>query len=277
MLPSGFLSRIAWEDDMAGVAGRVALVTGAGSADGIGFATARLLKEAGAKVAITSTTERIFIRQEELGGAPGDSFARPADLTDADSVRDLITAVEAVLGPIDIVVNNAGMVQVGRDEPSAPLHDTSDEGWRYGIDINLTSAFLVTRALLLGMRARRYGRIVQISSVTGPVVGIPGSSVYASAKAGLLGMARALAIESAPYNITVNCIGPGWIETASSSEAEITAGRYTPIGRPGRPEEIGHVACFLVSQEASYLTGQLIVVDGGNTIQEYKVALEGKS
>ena len=258
---------------MAGVSGRVALVTGAGSADGIGFATAKLLQAAGAKVAITSTTDRIYDRLKELGADPDDSFAKPADLTDPDAVQDLIAAVEGALGPIEIVVNNAGMVQVGRDEPSAPLHEVTDEGWRYGLDINLTSAFLITRALLPGMRDRRYGRIVQISSVTGPVVGIPGSSVYASAKAGLLGMARALAIESAPFEITVNCIGPGWIETGSSSEAEITAGRYTPIGRPGRPEEIGHVACFLASEEASYVTGQLIVVDGGNTIQEYKVAL----
>lgn len=255
---------------MAGVSGRVALVTGAGSADGIGFATARLLKAAGAKVAITSTTDRIYDRLKELGANPHDSFARPADLTGPDAVQDLIAGLESALGPVEIVVNNAGMVQVRRDEPSAPLHEVTDEGWRYGLDINLTSAFLVTRALLPGMRERRYGRIVQISSVTGPVVGIPGSSVYASAKAGLLGMARALAIESAPFNITVNCIGPGWIETASSSKAEITAGRYTPIGRPGRPEEIGHVACFLASEEASYVTGQLIVVDGGNTIQEYK-------
>jgi 3-oxoacyl-[acyl-carrier protein] reductase len=123
------------------------------------------------------------------------------------------------------------------------------------------------------MRQRRYGRVVQMSSVTGPLVGIPGSSVYAAAKAGLLGMTRGLAIEAGPYGVTVNALAPGWIETGSSSAAEITAGRHTPVGRPGRPEEIGHVAVFLASEEASYLTGQLIVVDGGNTIQEYKVAL----
>ena len=258
---------------MAGVQNRVALVTGAGGAGGIGFATARLLKEAGAKVAITSTTNRIFDRLAELGGDAGSSFAMPADLTKKDQVLALVTAVEENLGPVDIVVNNAGMVQVGRDEPSTLLQDTGDEGWQYGIDINLNSAFLVTRAVLSGMVARNYGRIVQMSSVTGPVVGIPGSGVYATAKAGLLGMTRALAIEAGPHNVTVNSIGPGWIETDSSSEAEITAGKYTPVGRPGTPEEIGHVAVFLASEEASYLTGQLIVVDGGNTIQEYKVAL----
>ncbi|MEQ9490064.1 MAG: SDR family NAD(P)-dependent oxidoreductase [Alphaproteobacteria bacterium] len=259
---------------MTGVKDRVALVTGAGSAGGIGFATARLLLAAGAKVAITSTTDRIFDRLGELGGDAATTFAQPADLTDTDQVTALCAAVEPALGPIDIVVNNAGMVQVGRDEPSTELKDTGDAAWRYGIDINLTSAFLVTRAVLPGMIERNYGRIVQMSSVTGPVVGIPGSGVYAAAKAGMLGMTRALAIEAGPHNVTVNSIGPGWIQTDSSSEAEITAGKYTPAGRPGTPDEIGHVAVFLASEEASYLTGQLIVVDGGNTIQEYKVQLQ---
>jgi len=258
---------------MAGVEGRVALVTGAGSADGIGFATARLLRAKGAKVAITSTTDRIFERLEELGGGSGESFAKTADLTDSARVTDLVGAIEDALGPIDIVVNNAGMVQVGRDEPWTSLRETSEESWRYGLDINLTSVFLVPRALLPGMMERNYGRIVQMSSVTGPVVGIPGGAVYGAAKAGMLGMARSLAIEAGPHNVTVNCIGPGWIKTASSSEDEVVAGRYTPAGRPGTPAEVGHVAVFLASEEASYITGQLIVVDGGNTIQEYKVAL----
>jgi 3-oxoacyl-[acyl-carrier protein] reductase len=258
---------------MTGVEGRVALVTGAGSADGIGFATAGLLRAAGAKVAITSTTERIYRRIEELGGGPEETFAKPADLTDPATVAALIEEVTDALGPIDIVVNNAGMVEVGRDEPSAPFHETSEESWRYGIDINLTTAFLVTRAALPGMIEHNYGRIVHMSSVTGPTVGIQGNAVYGAAKAGMLGMARSLAIEAGPHNVTVNCIGPGWIKTASSSEDEVIAGRYTPVGRPGTPEEVGQVVVFLASEEASYVTGQLIVVDGGNTIQEYKIAL----
>ncbi len=131
---------------------------------------------------------------------------------------------------------------------------------------------MVTRAVLPGMMERNYGRIINISSVTGPSVGIAGSSVYSAAKAGMLGMTRSLAIESGPNNVTVNCIGPGWIETASSSDSEIAAGKFTPIGRSGTPEEVGNVAVFLASEEASYVTGQLLIVDGGNTIQEYKVA-----
>ena len=162
------------------------------------------------------------------------------------------------------------MTQVGGDVPGGRLQDLSEAGWDYGIDINLKTAFLMTRAVLPDMIAKRYGRIVQMSSVTGPLVGIAGSAVYAAAKAGMLGMTRALAIEVGPAGITVNCVGPGWIQTGSSSEAEITAGRHTPIGRPGTPEEAGQVALFLASEEASYVTGQLIVVDGGNIVQEYK-------
>ena len=256
-----------------GVQNRVALITGAGSADGIGFAIATLLKVAGAKVAITSTTERIFQRLEEIGGTTADTFAKTGDLTDANSVSSLVKQTEDALGPIDIVINNAGMVQTGRDEPRSLLHETSVEKWRYSIDINLTSAFLVTRAVLPGMMARKYGRIVQVSSVTGPVAGISGSTVYGAAKAGMVGMARSLAIEVGFHNITINCLAPGWIKTASSSESEISAGNFTPVGRSGTPQEVGHVAVFLASEEASYVSGQLIVVDGGNTVQEYKVAI----
>ncbi|PZF75943.1 short-chain dehydrogenase [Aestuariivirga litoralis] len=255
---------------MSGVAGRTAIVTGAGSADGIGFATARLLLAAGARVAITSTTERIHDRLAELGAGPDRAFALPADLTVPAQVTGLVDAAEAALGPVEILVNNAGMTQVGGDVPGGRLSEMSEAGWDYGIAINLKTCFLMTRAVLPGMIARRYGRIVQMSSVTGPLVGIAGSSVYAAAKAGMLGMTRALAIEVGSSGVTVNCVGPGWIRTASSSEAEITAGRHTPVGRPGTPAEVGHAALFLASEEASYITGQMLVVDGGNIIQEYK-------
>ena len=189
---------------MSGVKNRVALVTGAGSSNGIGYATANLLRAAGAKVAITSTTERIYQRLEEMGGTGDDTYAKIADLTDTKSVKSLIENVEGALGSIDIVINNAGMVQTGREDPSVLFHETSDENWRHGIDINLTSSFLVTRSLIASMMERKYGRIVHVSSVTGPLVGISGSSVYGTAKAGMLGMARSLAIEIGKHNITVN-------------------------------------------------------------------------
>lgn len=253
---------------MAGVAGRVALVTGAGAPDGIGFATARVLREKGARVAITSTTARIHDRRAELG--EGGTHAAVADLTRPGEVAGLVAGIEAALGPVEILVANAGMVQTGRSLPRRRLAETSDAAWEHMIAISLTSAFLTVRAVLPGMIARGWGRIVLMSSVTGPLVAIDGSGPYAAAKAGLLGLTRALALENGRNGITANCIGPGWIHTGSSSPAEIRAGRRTPVGRPGTPEEIGHVAAFLASEEASYLTGQMIVVDGGNTIQEVK-------
>ena len=253
---------------MPGVRNRTALVTGAGAADGIGFAIARTLHAAGARLAITSTTDRIYDRQRDLGG----TFATTADLTKPDDVARLVAESEAALGPIDILINNAGMVQTGRRQKRSTLADATDAAWDFGLAINLTQVFRLTRAVLPGMIARRYGRIIHMSSVTGPLVAIHGSAIYGTAKAALTGMARAVALENGPFGITCNCIGPGWIATGSSSAREIAAGRRTPAGRSGTPDEIAHAALFLASAEASYITGQLIVVDGGNTLQEMKGA-----
>lgn len=254
---------------MAGVQDRVALVTGAGSENGIGFAIARALAAAGARVALTATTDRIHDRRAAIPG----SYAATADLTDEEQVAGLVAGVEATLGPVSILINNAGMAQTGIDLPRRRLGETPTEAWRYLTDISLTSAFLMTRACLPGMVSARHGRIIHMSSVTGPMTGIDGSAAYATSKAGLAGMARVLALEYGQQGITANCIAPGWIETASSSEAELTAGRHTPVGRPGTPAEVAHAALFLAADEASYVTGQMIVVDGGNTLQEFKVAL----
>ncbi len=253
---------------MPGVRNRTALVTGAGAADGIGFAIARTLHAAGARLAITSTTDRIYDRQRDLGGQG--TFATTADLTKPADVARLVAESEAALGPIDILINNAGMVQTGRRQKRSTLADATDAAWDFGLAINLTQVFRLTRAVLPGMIARRYGRIIHMSSVTGPLVAIHGSAIYGTAKAALTGMARAVALENGPFGITCNCIGPGWIATGSSSAREIAAGRRTPAGRSGTPDEIAHAALFLASEEASYITGQLIVVDGGNTLQELK-------
>lgn len=252
---------------MAGVRDRVALVTGAGSEGGIGFACAKALQAAGARVAITSTTERIYTRRAELGG---EVFAHMADLTQPSQIAALVAATESALGPIDILINNAGMVQTGRPQKRSTLAEASDAAWDFGLDINLGQVFRLTRAVLPGMITRRYGRIVQMSSVTGPLVAIHGSAIYGTAKAALTGMARAVALENGPHGITCNCIGPGWIATGSSSRREVAAGKRTPVGRSGTPAEVAHAALFLASEEASYITGQLIVVDGGNTLQEMK-------
>ena len=264
---------------MAGVEGRRALVTGAGSADGIGFATARILAEHGARVAITSTTKRIFERLARMpqgvahtGGVHtgGDHVAFAADLTAPGGADRLVADATRALGGIDILVNNAGMVQIGHRQKASRFHRIDDAEWARAIELNLNIAFRVTRAALPQMMRRRYGRIVHISSVTGPLVSNPHSSGYSAGKAAMTGMMRALALEVAAKGITVNAVGPGWVATASSSKQEIVAGEHTPIGRSASAAEIGHVAAFLAAEEASYLTGQLIVVDGGNSIQEYK-------
>ena len=255
---------------MAGVHNRTALVTGAGSAAGIGFATARILASQGARLAITSTTRRIFDRLAELPGGGERHAAFVADLTDPGAGVRLVKEAGRVLGRIEILVNNAGMSQVGRREKSSFFHRIDDAEWAEKIEVNLGTAFRVTRAVLPDMMDRRYGRIVHIASVTGPLVSNPHSTGYSAAKAGMVGMTRALAMEVADKGITVNAVAPGWIATASSSKEEITAGENTPVGRPGTSEEVGHVAAFLASEGASYVTGQMIVVDGGNSIQEYK-------
>lgn len=246
---------------------RVALVTGAGSETGIGFACARRFLGAGIEVMVTSTTERIFDRVAELE-AGGEVGGHVADLTDEVQAERLVAATIERFGGLHIVVNNAGMTSVTDPGSSSPLIDSTLEEWRSSLDRDLTTAFLVTRASLPHLLQAGWGRIVNVASVTGPVMAMRDDAAYAAGKAGMVGMTRALALDVAARGVTVNAVAPGWIDTGSSNDHERAMGRATPARRSGTADEIAAAVAFLAGDGAAYITGQALVIDGGNSIME---------
>lgn len=252
--------------------GQIAVVTGAGSAQGIGFAIARRLFREGASVAITATGEHIHSRARELDPSGQRVFSFIADLTEESSAQKFVEAVLQRFGCVEILVNNAGMSQSGQQPGSGEIAALSFVGWQRQLAMTLHTAFLMTRAVLPIMKHQSYGRIVNVSSVTGPLVSNAGSGAYGAAKGAMDGMMRAVAIEVGGNGITMNAVAPGWIATGSSLSGELQAAKYTPVGRAGTPDEVAAAVAFLASRDASYITGQVLVIDGGNILQESKKA-----
>ena len=241
---------------MFSLQGKGALVTGASG--GIGGAIARTLHGAGATVALSGT------KADKLEALAAELKERvhvvPCDLGDRAAVAKLAAEAEAKIGTLDILVNNAG---VTRDNLFMMM---KDDQWDQVIAINLTSTFTLSRSVLRNMMRRRWGRIINITSVSG-IIGNPGQGNYAAAKAGIIGMTKSLAREVASRNITANCIAPGFIDTAMTSglNPEIIEGakKYIPMGRFGTPQDIGAAALYLASDAAQYVTGQTLHVNGG--------------
>ena len=242
--------------------GKRALVSGAGASGGIGISIAKTLKDLGAEVFITSTTDRIHERAKENGVT-----GLVADLTIESDVEALITKV----GSIDILVNNAGMTSqndpLGADEAS-DLTSVTLEAWQRGMKRNLDTAFNLTKCALPLLRKSKSGRIIMVSSVTGGLMAMSKQPVYAAAKAAMLGLMRSLALDEAKFGITCNAVLPGWIETDTQSAHEKLQGTKTPLARNGKPEEIAGLVGWLASESSGFMTGQALIVDGGNSIRE---------
>jgi 3-oxoacyl-[acyl-carrier protein] reductase len=242
--------------EMFGLEDRKALVTGASG--GIGGAIARALHAAGASVVLSGT------RKAALDALAADLGARAhvavADLSTGQGVEALVKEAESAMGGIDILVNNAGLT---RDQL---LLRMKDEDWQQVLDVNLTAAFRLSRGVLRGMMRARFGRIVSITSVVG-TTGNPGQANYAASKAGLTGFTKSLAMEVASRNITVNCVAPGFVVTAMtdalSDDQRSKAIAAIPAGRFGDPADIAAAVVYLASDEAAYVTGQTLHVNGG--------------
>jgi 3-oxoacyl-[acyl-carrier protein] reductase len=245
---------------------RVAIVTGAGAPGGIGAAVAREFVAEGGRVVLGATSERVHERAVELGDA---AVGVVADLTVDGAADSLVRSALDRWGRLDVLVNNAGMTSVSSGwDADEHVADLSLADWDSALARNLTTAFLMCRSVLPEMTAAGYGRIVSVGSTTGTVNAMPGQSTYTAAKAGLVGLSQALALEVLRCGVTVNVVAPGYISTGSQLPFEAEAAEAGPIGRSGTPAEIAACVLFLAHESASFVTGAVLVADGGHGLPE---------
>lgn len=260
---------------------KIAIVTGASR--GIGRGIANVLAREGAIVVLISHSDKVYEAAKEIQAAGYKAVALKADVTNFNEAKHVVDKVLEQFGRVDILVNNAGIYPYGL------LIDMTEDLWDKVLATNLKSVFNFTKAVLPTMIKQRSGKIINMSSVTGPMVSQPGLTAYSASKGGVSGFTRALALEVARYGINVNAVCPGWVDTPGIREEDMRRfgvsaedeqkriermSKSIPIGRLAEPEEVGELVLFLASEESKYITGAEIVIDGGNIIQEEKTCCE---
>jgi 3-oxoacyl-[acyl-carrier protein] reductase len=249
-------------DRMAELKDKVAIVTGAGQ--GIGRGIALSLAKEGAKVVVADITDKRFEVVKEIEALGSQALAVKCDVSNREDVASMVKETLNKFRRVDILVNNAGIY------PFKPFADMTEQDWDRVLNINLKGVFYCVKAVLPKMIEQKYGKIVNLSSIAGSVVGFPSLVHYSASKAAILGFTRALALEVAPHKINVNAIAPGPIDTPGTTAPDVTIMEQTkkmiPLGRMGLPQDIANLAVFLASDKSSFITGQCIVSDGGYTL-----------
>ena len=249
---------------------RTALITGAGNSKGIGFATAKALGLLGYRIGITSTSDRIWDSVKELEISGVEAFGYIADLTLEEEADALVNAVIERFNSLDVLVNNAGMTSISNpaEDGEGPLENYTLPSWQLAISRNLDTTMLVSKGAMPFLKKSAAGRVINVASATGPVLVMRDMVAYATAKTALIGFTRAVALDYAHLPLTVNAVAPGWIASSTDSEHEIRQGAAVPMRRRGTSDEVASAIVWLASPGASYITGQCIVLDGGNALPE---------